>query len=171
MTVFWRSFAIMGSMNYERMQGLGYAWSLFPCLKKIYKDNKTKLCDALSRHMAAFNCATAPIPFIMGITLAMEEQNADNDEFDASAISTIKVALMGPLAGIGDAFFLGRVPGGICGYRRVLRVERQPPRSPVLPDPLQQPRIFCAAISGCFWATGKEARCWKNGRLPACWTA
>lgn len=45
------------------------------------------------------------IPFIMGITLAMEEQNADNDEFDASAISTIKVALMGPLAGIGDAFF------------------------------------------------------------------
>ncbi|MBS5603133.1 PTS system mannose/fructose/sorbose family transporter subunit IID [Clostridium sp. AF18-27] len=107
MTVFWRSFAIMGSMNYERMQGLGYAWSLFPCLKKIYKDNKTKLCDALSRHMAAFNCATAPIPFIMGITLAMEEQNADNDEFDASAISTIKVALMGPLAGIGDAFFWG----------------------------------------------------------------
>ena len=57
--------------------------------------------------MAAFNCATAPIPFIMGITLAMEEQNADNDEFDASAISTIKVALMGPLAGIGDAFFWG----------------------------------------------------------------
>ena len=43
----------------------------------------------------------------MGITLAMEEQNADNDEFDASAISTIKVALMGPLAGIGDAFFWG----------------------------------------------------------------
>ena len=37
----------------------------------------------------------------------MEEQNADNDEFDASAISTIKVALMGPLAGIGDAFFWG----------------------------------------------------------------
>ena len=57
--------------------------------------------------MAAFNCATAPIPFIMGITLAMEEQNADNDEFDASAISTIKVALMGPVAGIGDAFFWG----------------------------------------------------------------
>ena len=59
MTVFWRSFAIMGSMNYERMQGLGFAWSLFPCLKKIYKDNSKKLCEALSRHMAAFNCATA----------------------------------------------------------------------------------------------------------------
>lgn len=46
-------------------------------------------------------------PLYQGITLAMEEQNADNDEFDASAISTIKVALMGPLAGIGDAFFWG----------------------------------------------------------------
>ena len=107
MTVFWRSFAIMGSMNYERMQGLGFAWSLFPCLKKIYKDNSKKLCEALSRHMAAFNCATAPIPFIMGIVLAMEEQNANSDDFDTSAISTIKVALMGPLAGIGDAFFWG----------------------------------------------------------------
>ena len=38
--------------------------------------------------MAAFNCATAPIPFIMGITLAMEEQNADSQDFDTSAIST-----------------------------------------------------------------------------------
>ena len=107
MTVFWRSFAIMGSMCYERLQGLGYAWSLFPCLKKIYRDNQAKLKDALSRHMAAFNCATAPIPFIMGITLAMEEQNAEQEDFDTSAISTIKVALMGPLAGIGDAFFWG----------------------------------------------------------------
>lgn len=34
MTVFWRSFAIMGSMNYERMQGLGFAWESFPLLKK-----------------------------------------------------------------------------------------------------------------------------------------
>ena len=144
MTVFWRSFAIMGSMNYERMQGLGYAWSLFPCLKKIYKDNKTKLCDALSRHMAAFNCATAPIPFIMGITLAMEEQNADNDEFDASAISTIKVALMGPLAGIGDAFFWGvfRVVSAGIGVSFA---------SPVLPDPLQHPEYsvpLFRAVSG-----------------------
>ena len=37
----------------------------------------------------------------------MEEQNAKTDGFDTSAISNVKVALMGPLAGVGDSFFLG----------------------------------------------------------------
>ena len=39
----------------------------------------------------------------------MEEQNAKTDDFDTSAISNVKVALMGPLAGIGDSFFLGTI--------------------------------------------------------------
>ena len=59
MTVFWRSFAIMGSMNYERMQGLGFAWSLFPCLKKYTKitaKSFAKLCPA------TWQLLTAPLP-------------------------------------------------------------------------------------------------------------
>ena len=37
----------------------------------------------------------------------MEEQNALNDDFDESSINDVKVALMGPLSGLGDSFFWG----------------------------------------------------------------
>ena len=38
----------------------------------------------------------------------MEEENAKNpDDFDTSTITSIKTALMGPLAGIGDSMFWG----------------------------------------------------------------
>ena len=36
--VFWRSFTLLGSMNYERMEALGFLYSIFPVLKKIYKE-------------------------------------------------------------------------------------------------------------------------------------
>lgn len=37
----------------------------------------------------------------------MEEVNATDDSFDTSAISNVKLALMGPLSGVGDAFYWG----------------------------------------------------------------
>ena len=44
----------------------------------------------------------------MGIVASMEEENAKNpDDFDTSTITSIKTALMGPLAGIGDSMFWG----------------------------------------------------------------
>lgn len=44
---------------------------------------------------------------MLGIAAAMEEEAAANEEFDVSSINAIKVALMGPLSGIGDTFFWG----------------------------------------------------------------
>ena len=34
--VWWRSTFLQGSWNYERMQNLGWAYSLIPALKKLY---------------------------------------------------------------------------------------------------------------------------------------
>ena len=31
--LFWRSFALEGSFNYEKMQALGFAWAMFPAIK------------------------------------------------------------------------------------------------------------------------------------------
>lgn len=42
---------------------------------------------------------------VFGISTAMEESNARNEDFDTSSINNVKVALMGPLAGIGDSMF------------------------------------------------------------------
>lgn len=104
---FWRSFTLMNSFNYERMQALGYLFSIMPELKKIYKGDDEGLKAAYHRHMEAFNMTVAPSPFVMGISVAMEEQAKGDPDFDPSSINAIKVALMGPLSGIGDTFFWG----------------------------------------------------------------
>lgn len=107
MKVFWRHFTLLGSLNYERMEGLGFCYSVIPALKKIYGNNDSKLKEALSRHLEAFNITTACSPFVLGITIAMEEQNSRMENFDVSTINAVKAALMGPLSGIGDTFFWG----------------------------------------------------------------
>lgn len=106
-TLFWRQNFLMTGINYIRMQGMGYAWTLKPLLKKIYK-NEEEYYEALKRNSMFFNTTPQMAPFIMGLTLSMEEENANsNDEFDADSINAVKVGLMGPFAGIGDSFFSG----------------------------------------------------------------
>ena len=38
-SIFWRSFTLLGSFNYERMEGLGFLYAVLPSLKRIYKDD------------------------------------------------------------------------------------------------------------------------------------
>lgn len=105
--VFWRSFTLLGSFNYERMEGLGFLYAIMPLLRKIYKDDDEGLKAAMHRNIAAFNMTVAPSPFVMGTTIAMEESAKEDPNFDVSTINAIKVSLMGPLSGIGDTFFWG----------------------------------------------------------------
>lgn len=106
MKVFWRSFLLPACYSMDRMQAPGFAYSMIPILKKIYKD-KDKLSEALLRHSEVYNTTFAVSPFILGIAAAMEEEAASNQKFDVKAINSVKVALMSPLAGIGDTFFWG----------------------------------------------------------------
>ena len=50
--VFWRSFTLLGSFNYERMEALGFLYAIAPVLKKIYKDDEQALKESMHRHMA-----------------------------------------------------------------------------------------------------------------------
>jgi len=105
-SVFWRSFALQGAFNYERMQNIGYAYSMVPVIQKLYKE-KGQQAAALTRHLEIFNTTPAVVPIILGISSAMEEENANNPSFDEQSISAVKASLMGPLAGIGDSIFWG----------------------------------------------------------------
>jgi fructoselysine and glucoselysine-specific PTS system IID component len=107
-SVFWRSFALQGAFNYERMQNVGYMYSMLPVIKKLYK-SKDDQAEAISRHLEIFNTTPAVVPTIMGISTAMEEENANNPDFDVQSINAVKASLMGPLAGIGDSIFWGTV--------------------------------------------------------------
>lgn len=104
--VFWRSFALQGAFNYEKMQNIGYAYAMLPVIRKLY-ESEADQAAAISRHLELFNTTPAMGPAIMGISAAMEEENANNPAFDSNSINAVKTSLMGAFAGIGDSLFWG----------------------------------------------------------------
>ena len=106
--LFLRQLTVMAELTYVRLQGPGFGWSLKPLLRKIYKNDDDAYYEALERNMMYFNTNPAFVPFIQGIVLSLEKQNAVKpiEEINES-VNGIKVGLMGPLAGLGDSFFTG----------------------------------------------------------------
>ncbi len=98
MQTFWRFiFASQIGWNYERMQSVGYCYSMLPILKKTHPDPE-EFKEAFLTNLNFFN--TNPVvgmPFIMGAHAALEESGASLETTEG-----LKVGLMGPLAGVGD---------------------------------------------------------------------
>jgi len=94
-----RSLALQASFNYERMQAGGWLFTLIPSLRKIHK-NKNDLKNSMKMHMEFINLHPFDATFLAGLVLAMERGKEN-----ISTIRAVKVALMGPLGGIGDALF------------------------------------------------------------------
>jgi mannose PTS system EIID component len=103
-SVWWRSTFIQGSWNYERMQNGGWAYTMIPAIKKLYKSKEDRAA-ALKRHLEFFNTHPYVASPIIGVTLALEEERANGKPVDDTAIQGVKVGMMGPLAGIGDPVF------------------------------------------------------------------
>ena len=113
---FLRSTLILGSFNYERMQNGGYAFSMIPAIKKLYKTDEDRQA-ALKRHMEFFNTTPFMASPIIGVTLALEEERANGGDVDDEAINGVKVGMMGPLAGVGDPVFwftVRPILGALC---------------------------------------------------------
>ena len=90
-SVFWRWYFLGGAgWNYEKMQGLGYYFSMLPMIKK-QKDEEA--------------------PIIMGVDCALQDQTGAEA---ADTIAALKTGMMGPLAGIGDTLF-HVIPSTIIG--------------------------------------------------------
>ncbi|MGG5371797.1 PTS system mannose/fructose/sorbose family transporter subunit IID [Enterococcus sp. AZ196] len=103
-SVWLRSTFIQGSWNYERMQNGGWAFSMIPAIKRLYK-TKEERAAALTRHLEFFNTHPYVASPIIGVTLALEEERANGAPVDDVTIQGVKVGMMGPLAGIGDPVF------------------------------------------------------------------
>ena len=84
--------------NYERMQATGFAYSIAPVIRELY-DTEEEVCEQLKRHLQFYNTNPTPSTAILGASIALEEQ------YQTEASDSIKIALMGPFAGIGDAIF------------------------------------------------------------------
>lgn len=107
----WRSCFLQASFNYERMQSAGWLYSILPGLEKIHT-NKDDLATSMSHNMEFFNIHPFLVTFAMGVILSMEQK-----KIDIPTIRAVRVSLMGPLGGIGDALFwmtLVPITAGIC---------------------------------------------------------
>lgn len=87
--------------NYERLQGLGNTNAFIPIIRALYP--KDRQAEELQKYLIFFNTEPSWMGTVIhGITAAMEEKRANGEEISADEIISVRSALMGPLAGIGD---------------------------------------------------------------------
>lgn len=98
--------------NYERMQGLGYLTAMLPVIERLYGDKPELKEKALKVHSQFFNTEPKMGNIVIGMNIAIEEEVVSEQGIEMAA--SIKTALMGPFAGIGDTIF-GMIAGAIFG--------------------------------------------------------
>ena len=123
-SVFWRSYQALGCYSYDKQQGIAYLRAMIPVLEKLHPE-RDDFIESLRRHNTMFNTTCAFVPFCLGISCAMEEEYANDEsgQFDPESIGAVKIALMGPRAGIGDSFFWGTFRLIACGVGAPLAAE------------------------------------------------
>ncbi|WP_278841231.1 PTS system mannose/fructose/sorbose family transporter subunit IID [Holdemania filiformis] len=100
------SLAIESGCSNTKQEAPGIVQGLIPVIEEVYTDPKEK-AEAYQRHTQLFLTEGRMASFCIGISAAMEERNAREHDIDPESINQIKVALMGPLAGIGDSLIHG----------------------------------------------------------------
>ncbi len=96
--------------GYERLQAPGFTLSMLPIFQKFYKNDPDKMVAALKRHSVFYNTNINVGGVVNGIVASMEVEKANGADINDDFIQNIKVGLMGPLAGIGDAITQATVP-------------------------------------------------------------
>jgi mannose/fructose/N-acetylgalactosamine-specific phosphotransferase system component IID len=105
---FWRINNFAGNYNFERLMALGMTQVMIPIFRSLGYTGE-KLRNGYKRHLVFYNTHPYFSALIMGVMVAMEEAKASDDSITTEAINDLKVAMMGPFAGVGDSFFWGTV--------------------------------------------------------------
>jgi mannose/fructose/N-acetylgalactosamine-specific phosphotransferase system component IID len=99
-----RSLFLQATFNYERQQGLGWAWALQPALERLYPD-PAECRERLAEHTAYFNTQPTLASLALGAVAALEERRAAGEGPDAVAMARIKSVLGSSLAALGDRLY------------------------------------------------------------------
>ncbi len=99
-----RTLLLQATFNYERQQGIGWAWALAPALDRLYPDPAVRR-ERLAEHTAYFNTQPTVASLALGAIAGLEERRAAGEGPDAAAIARIKGVLGASLAASGDRLF------------------------------------------------------------------
>ncbi len=103
----WRTiWGVSQNYNYVRQMGHGCAWCMIPYIKWLYPNDKDKRTEAYAREAVFYNITPDINPIGVGLFSTMEKEYKENpDNFDPAIINNVKIAIMGPMSGIGDSLF------------------------------------------------------------------
>lgn len=104
MKIFLRSFFIHTTLNFRRMQNLGFTMAIIPLIRELRLQQKDSE-RMLTMHLQMFNTNPYFSASVIGSVVRLEEEQAGKG--DALDIPPIKQSLMGSYAAIGDIFFWG----------------------------------------------------------------
>jgi PTS system mannose-specific IID component len=99
-----RSSLLQATWNYERQQGLGWAWALEPAIERLYSDADERRARMVE-HTAYFNTQPTMASLILGAVARLEEQRAAGAGPDAAGVARVKSVMGASLAAIGDRLF------------------------------------------------------------------
>ncbi len=99
-----RLLLLQATFNYERQQGLGWAYALQPALERLYPDPAERR-ERLAEHTAYFNTQPTLASLALGAVTGLEEQRAAGEGPDAETVARVKTVLGSSLAAAGDRLF------------------------------------------------------------------
>lgn len=99
-----RTSLLQATWNYERQQGLGWAYCLAPVLERLYPDAAVRRAR-LAEHTGYFNTQPTLASVALGAVAHLEEQRAAGLVADDDTILRVKTMLGSALAAVGDRLF------------------------------------------------------------------
>jgi len=99
-----RANLLQAAWNFERQQGLGWAFALEPALRRLYPVREERLAR-LAEHTAYFNTQPTLASIALGAAARVEEERARGTGGDAASMARLKAALGSTLAALGDRLF------------------------------------------------------------------
>jgi mannose PTS system EIID component len=102
--IFLRSFFIQTTLNFRRMQNLGFTLAIIPLIRELRLQQRDSE-RMLTMHLQLFNTNPYLSSSVIGSVVRLEEEQAGKGE--ALDILPLKQSLMASYAAIGDIFFWG----------------------------------------------------------------
>jgi mannose/fructose/N-acetylgalactosamine-specific phosphotransferase system component IID len=99
-----RTLLLQATFNYERQQGIGWAWALQPALRRLLPDPEARRAR-LADHTAYFNTQPTLASLALGVVAGLEERRAAGEGPDAATVSRIQGVLGASLAATGDRLY------------------------------------------------------------------
>lgn len=118
---FLRTFLLQAVWNYDRMQNVGFAFSMKPALARLHARGTAPMREAVARHLEYFNTHPYMATALVGASVSLEEAVA-RGERRADEVTSFKNGIMGSYGAIGDSFFWAalRPLGGVVAVALVL---------------------------------------------------